>query len=291
MIDFFDIHAHVYKYQYPNKDGRMLFINEKQLNQVHQHLHIKKAVLLPIVSPEVYVPQSVGEIIDISNDSEGKYIPFCNIDPRVLTNTSDAPIGRLLKHYVELGCKGIGEVMPNLPWNDKRMQNLLRCVEKVQLPLLFDMTGNKNIGYGIYDEVLMPQLEQCLIDYPNLQFIGHGPYFWIHISEINKETQTASYQTGLISKEGRISYLLRQYPNLSVDLSANSGYNAISRDLDFTQSFLQEFQDRIYFGTDICYEGQTFKTAELLITMANENKISSKVLKKIAQENFMKLVG
>ncbi len=291
MIEFFDIHAHVYKYQYPNKDGRMLFINEKQLSRVHQQLNIKKAVLLPIVSPEVYVPQSVGEIIDISNDSEGKYIPFCNIDPRVLTNTSDAPIGRLLEHYAKLGCKGIGEVMPNLPWNDIRLQNLLRHVEKVQLPLLFDMTGNKNISYGIYDEPLMPQLEQCLIDYPNLQFIGHGPYFWVHISEINKDAQTVSYPTGLISKEGRISYLLRQYPNLSVDLSANSGYNAISRDLDFTQSFLQEFQDRIYFGTDICYEGQTFKTAELLITMANENKITSKVLKKIAQENFMKLVG
>ncbi|MCK5811307.1 MAG: hypothetical protein KAG94_00270 [Clostridiales bacterium] len=291
MIDFFDIHAHVYKYQYPNKDGRMLFINEEQLKRVHQKLHIKKAILLPIVSPEIYVPQSVGEIIDIANRSNGKYIPFCNIDPRVLTNTSDAPIGRLIEHYVNQGCKGIGEVMPNLPWNDKRMQNLLYHAEQAKLPLLFDMTGNKDFGYGIYDEPLMPQLEQCLIDYPNLLFIGHGPYFWAHIREINKEDYIDTYQTSSIHKEGRISYLLRQYSNLHVDLSANSGYNAISRDYAFTQSFLHEFQNKIYYGTDICYEGQTFKTANLLVTMANENKISKIVLQKIAQNNFLKLIG
>ena len=42
-----------------------------------------------------------------------------------------------------------------------------------------------------------------------------------------------------------------RYPNLHGDLSARSAYNAISRDPEFGYQFLEEFQDRLYLGTDI----------------------------------------
>ena len=34
--------------------------------------------------------------------------------------------------------------------------------------------------------------------------------------------------------------------------NTGSGYNAMTRDPEFTYDFLEEFQDRIYYGTDIC---------------------------------------
>ena len=49
---------------------------------------------------------------------------------------------------------------------------------------------------------------------------------------------------------GAVVRLFRQYPNLYGDLSAGSGYNAISRDPEFGYAFMDEFQDRLLFGTD-----------------------------------------
>lgn len=288
---FFDIHAHVYKYQYPASKDLMLFITPDELVETHDKLGIDRAVLLPLVSPEVYVPQSVGEIIDIANESNGRYIPFCNVDPRALTNTVDAPLGLLLEHYKKLGCKGIGEVLPNMSWDNPYMQNLLKHTEAVGFPLLFDMNATTDTGYGIYDDPGMPMLEKCLAKYPNLIFIGHGPAFWAEISELRDPSDRLSYPKYPIFKEGRVAKLMRMYPNLWLDLSAGSGGNAIKRDKDYAVSFLNEFCDRTMFGTDICYYGQEFSTGEYLIQLKNEKLISEATFKKIAYKNAYRLLG
>ena len=49
----------------------------------------------------------------------------------------------------------------------------------------------------------------------------------------------------------RLIEMMRAHPNLHGDLSAGSGHNALSRDPAFGVRFLNEFQDRLYFGTDI----------------------------------------
>ena len=66
---FIDVHAHVYKYQYPAENGEMLFITLDELIKRHDEIGIERAILLPLVSSEVYVPQSVGEIIEIAGNS------------------------------------------------------------------------------------------------------------------------------------------------------------------------------------------------------------------------------
>ena len=50
--------------------------------------------------------------------------------------------------------------------------------------------------------------------------------------------------------EGRVPELMRQYPNLYCDLSANSGQTALLRDPPYGLAFVKEFQDRLMFGTD-----------------------------------------
>ncbi len=223
---FFDIHAHMYKYPYPVGNGRYLMSTPDQVEKRYKELGITGAAIQPILGPELYVPQSVGEVIDIADSSNGKYIAFCNGDPRALTNSSEAPLGILLEHYREQGCRGVGEVMPNLPWEDPLLQNLLKCTEEANLPLLFDMTGQLGKAYGIYDEPGMPQLERSLDRDPDLIFIGHGPAFWAEISVLRDPADRLGYPDYPVT-EGKVAELMRKHPNLWLDLSANSGANLL----------------------------------------------------------------
>ncbi|MDD4774502.1 MAG: amidohydrolase family protein [Eubacteriales bacterium] len=288
---FFDIHAHVYKYQYPDGLGRMLMISPERLKERQDELGISRAVLLPLVSPELYVPQSVGEIIELADRSDGRWLAFCNVDPRVLTNSSDAPIGVLLEHYQKLGCLGIGEVLPNMPWSEPRLQNLLRCAQDCGMPLLFDMTGRLDTGYGIYDDPGMPQLEKSLERFPDLQFIGHGPAFWAEISILRQESDRFGYPAYPVIEEGRIAELMRCYPNLWVEISAGSGANAMLRDTEYAVTFISEFSDRIIFGTDICYDDQPVPQTGFLRELLNKGFITREIFENIAHANAERLLG
>jgi predicted TIM-barrel fold metal-dependent hydrolase len=77
------------------------------------------------------------------------------------------------------------------------------------------------------------------------------------------------------------------YPNLYADISAGSGYNAITRDKDFGYSFLEEFQDKLFYGTDICApkEYEFFKLADFLENGLSENKLSKTAYNKICRLN------
>ena len=74
-----------------------------------------------------------------------------------------------------------------------------------------------------------------------------------------------AYPSYPIKEEGAVPKLFRRYKNLWGDLSAGSGYNALARDVDYAVKFLNEFQDRLCFGTDICYADQKLPLAEFLI--------------------------
>ena len=288
---FFDIHAHMYKYPYPTETGQYLMSTPEQVAERYRELEITGAAILPILGPELYVPQSVGEVIDMADASDGKYVAFCNIDPRALTNSSDAPLGILLEHYKKLGCRGVGEVMPNLPWENPLLQNLLKCTEKAGLPLLFDMTGRLGCSYGIYDDPGMPQLERCLEHYPDLIFIGHGPAFWAEISVLRDPADRTGYPAYPVIGEGRVADLMRKYPNLWVDLSAGSGANAMMRDMEYAGHFLREFHDRVLFGTDLCYRDQHIPQPQILKTLLADGSLTQDMFDAIARNNAYRLLG
>ena len=96
---------------------------------------IERGALLPIVSPEIYLPQANEDILEMVEQYPDRFFAFCNIDPRAITNSPEAPLGDLLRHYKDQGCRGIGEVMPNMPLWDPKVQNLLRHAEEVGLPV------------------------------------------------------------------------------------------------------------------------------------------------------------
>jgi predicted TIM-barrel fold metal-dependent hydrolase len=288
---FIDIHAHACRRPGPPRNGRQIFSTPGQILQRYDELGIEKGVLLPLVNPEVYLPQSNEEILEIAETWPDRFIPFCNIDPRALTNDVDAPLNTLLEYYRDQGCRGIGEVMPNLPFLHPLVQNLFKHVAAIGFPLIFDISDRLGGDYGLFDEPGLPQLEHCLRKFSGLRILGHGPAFWAEMGTLDTPADRAGYPNYPIRGEGVVPKLFRRYPNLFGDLSAGSGYNALARDPEFAVGFLNEFQDRLLFGTDICAPDSPLPLAGFLQNLRATNQISEIVFQKIARENAVKLLG
>ena len=291
---FIDIHVHTrLSDMMPTRpDGRPAYTSPEELIERYDALGIESAVLLPGVTPEcAKVPQSNEEIIRISRQYEGRFIPFCNIDPRAMSNSSDAPLGHLLEHYKKLGCKGVGEVTANLPIFDPRVQNLFACCEKVGLALTFHLAAQIGGIYGLYDDPGLPQLERSLQKYPKLKFFAHSQTFWAEMGRLQTPADRYGYPTYPIDEEGVVPKLFRRYENLYGDMSAGSGCNAVKRDRKFGIEFMNDFQDRLLFGTDICAPGTPTPLVDYLQELKKSGEISETVFNKIARENAVRVLG
>ncbi len=250
-----------------------------------------KGAILPLVSPEARRGiQTTEEIIRIARCYPDRLIPFCCLDPRMLTNTADAPLGDLLDTYKAAGCKGVGEVTANLAFNDPLVENMFRHVEASELPLTFHISPTIGGNYGLYDEPGLPLLEAALQKFPNLTFLGHSQAFWCEIGPLEDVKERWGYPTGPVARPGRVVELMRRYPNLHGDLAANSGFSAVSRDEKFGLEFLDEFQDRLYFGTDVTSPDTPWPLRDYLLKLREEKKISEALFDKIARGNATRLL-
>ncbi|MDO9574799.1 MAG: amidohydrolase family protein, partial [Candidatus Contubernalis sp.] len=274
---------------YPGQNGKPVFSTPEQLLVRYEEIGIEKAVLLPLVSPEYYLPQANEDILEMAEECPDRFIPFCNIDPRAISNSCDAPLGTLLRYYRDCGCKGIGEITANMAFLDPMVQNLFTHVQDVGFPLIFDISDRVGGKYGLVDDPGLPQLETCLQKFPKLTILGHGPGFWAEIGKLETPADRNTYPKYPVKEEGVVPKLLRRYENLCGDLSAGSGYNALARDSEYAVRFLNEFQDKLYFGTDICAPDQPAPLAGFLKDLLATGGISEGVFRKIARENAIKL--
>jgi len=95
--------------------------------------------------------------------------------------------------------------------------------------------------------------------------------------------------TGPIEAEGVMPKLLRRYPNLYGDLSDPNPHNALARDPQYGPKFITEFQDRLLFGTDMCWAGMPLPMVDLLLEWRDTKKISEEIFNKVARENAVRL--
>ena len=79
---FIDVHAHAYLFDYPPQDGVTQFCTVEEVLKRYDELNIEKGVLLPLIGPETYIPQSNAEIAEICKRYPDRFIPFFNIDSR-----------------------------------------------------------------------------------------------------------------------------------------------------------------------------------------------------------------
>ena len=288
---FIDIHAHAYLFDSPPQDGVTQFCTVDEVLARYDELGIEKGILLPLIGPETYLPQSNQEILEICRLHPDRFIPFFNIDPRGIKNTEFTDFSPWINWFKEHGCLGVGEFMPNMYFRDPRVWNLFRQFEAAGLPVIFDDTVYVNRSYGLVDEPGLPQLEFVLRSFPKLIMFGHGPAFWSEMGTLDTMFDRGGYPKYPIKEEGAVPKLFRRCPNLWGDLSAGSGYNALARDVDYAINFLNEFQDRLCFGTDICCAKQDLPLAGFLLDLKKSGKISDDVFEKIARGNIKRLLN
>ncbi len=286
-----DCHVHTRLKPGPPRRVGGTWATPDQLVEMLTARGIGRALLLPIVSPEcAHDFSTVEECLEAVALHPDFFIPAMNIDPRMDSNSGDADFGHLMDHYMALGCRSIGELMANLPLNDERVWNLFRQAEERRLPITFHLAIQDRGMYGLIDDSGLPLLEEALRAFPSLPFIGHSQPFWAEISAFVPEAQRNGYPTGPVLQDGAVVRLMRECPNLYGDLSAGSGYNAISRDPEFGFRFLEEFQDRLFFGTDICDPTNETPIVNFLNAAVENGHISRDAYEKIGWRNMERLL-
>ncbi|MCM8785214.1 MAG: amidohydrolase family protein, partial [Candidatus Omnitrophica bacterium] len=213
---------------------------------------------------------------------------FCNVDPRRgLNNENEKFIKNLIEEYVKKGAKGFGEILANLPFNDRRMKNIYKICGEFCLSIVFHLGGIPGQStIGLTDEIGLPYIEEVLNEFQNTIFVAHGPGWWAEISGDVTPEQREIYPKGKIEKEGKVQYLLSNYPNIYADLSAGSAYNALTRDHEYGIEFLNRFYNKLLFATDYLYPEQKLPIIEYIKNV----KISDEKKRKIMSENAKKLL-
>lgn len=287
-----DIHVHCQEPRHPKlvRPGGLPTPTEKELLAMLDARGIDRAAVMCTVSPEfrttIVIPE---EVVRICRRHADRLIPFCCFDPRYVTNNTRADFRPLLDAYREMGCKGVGEYMPNLPLDDPLNMNLFAQVEESSLPLTFHLAPKLGDFYGCADEPGLPRLERVLQAFPRLVFLGHSQPFWAEIgTNVVEHGARPGYPKGPVTP-GRVVELMRRYPNLHGDLSANSGYVALTRDPAFGLRFLEEFRDRLYFATDLAVTPQETPIVEWFQGLKRDRRISPEAWEKIAWKNAARL--
>ena len=295
LVRKIDIHVHTSESGWMTRLPNRPYATPQQLIEMYDMIGVERGVLLPNITVETdFSTSSNYETWCTVQKWPDRFSWFCNLDGRMGSNSPETDFTPYLQFVKEKGAKGVGEVCTNLGFDDPLMLNLFRHCEKNSMPVDFHI-GNPGRDYGIVDDIGLPRLEAAINACPDIRFLGHSQKFWAEISGDLTREQRDGYPTGKVAPGGRIVELMRRYPNLCGDLSAGSGYNAVSRDPDFGYAFMEEFQDRLYYGTDICdpenISSPMLKLAKFLDDGVIEGRLSYEAYYKISRGNALKLLG
>ncbi|OGV37660.1 MAG: hypothetical protein A2020_14915 [Lentisphaerae bacterium GWF2_45_14] len=284
-----DIHTHITYGKYPQfsklvDQNRKDFPVKALLKEMDSD-GIDISVLLPLVNPENDGYFGVAgniECLEAARKYPERLVSFCNIDPRCMLNTPKADLGKLMRIYKDLGCRGIGEICANLPLESPLYDNLFRHAAEEDMPILFHFTGQAGGTYGAIDAMHFPALQKLLKKYPHAKVIGHAMAFWNEIDGDMKESDRETYPKNQIKKKGYLFTMMDKHPNIYGDISAGSCYNALSRTPEVGHSFLKRFNKKLFFGTDRF----TPKTPSPILNFMKE-ALKNKKLTKNEYDNIM----
>lgn len=194
---------------------------------------------------------------------------------------------KLIAAHDIYNAKICGELKCRVMYDNFDCLRLFRTAGKLKMPVVMhfdydhqtDVNDPRTDWYGGTIDTLERVLQAC----PETVFIGHAPGFWIHISDDDLYLQRGyPPENAPVTAPGRIAQLLRKYPNLYCDISANSGLKALSRDTGYAVEFLTEFQDRVLYARD--------NFSNLHQEFLNTLGLPESILSKIYSENAESLI-
>jgi len=205
-----------------------------------------KAFILPLETGEGGLVLTADTVLQAWSQHKDRIIPFCQCDVR-----KPDVIERILA-YNKLGCRGVGEQKEHVPLNDRRIERVIALCDELNWPITIHFQDGDN-GYN---QGLNDHLETYLKKFKKVRIIGHAQTWWANISADVPDAKKSLYPKGPVKPGGKIEKLMADYPNLYADLSAGSGYNALTRDEEFTIGFLERNSKQILFGSDCpCRDG------------------------------------
>ncbi len=273
MIDFHVHFGNLFREGHP----RIGPLSVDELVQWMDQVAIDIAVLLPLESPEgIWGYLLTDQVVEARDRYPQRFVPFVCVDPR--NPNAEKSIDFFVERHA---CKGFGEHVNGLSFDDPLNMRLYAKCNELELPLDFEI--DKTLL--CHDDVGLPRLERCLKEFPRVKWCGHGPGFWSSIS--GDDDGRRGYPPGPVAPGGAIDRLMADYDNLYLDLSGGSGYNAMTRDPEFTLRFLERHWKRTLFGTDICGSGEPLPIIEWIRTV----EVSEEVRQAIADGNARKLLG
>jgi len=205
-----------------------------------------KAFVLPLETGEGGVLLRPETVLHAWQLYPERIIPFCQTDVR-----RDDCIERISAYHL-LGCRGIGEQKEHVPLNDRRVEAVIAHCNDLNWPITIHFQD----GPGGFNQGMAEHLEAYLKRYPKVRIIGHAQTWWANISADVPAPEKSLYPTGPVKPGGLLDRLLGDYPNLYADMSAGSGFNALSRDEEFTAAFIERHPKQFLFGSDCpCRDG------------------------------------
>lgn len=206
-----------------------------------------RAFFLPLETGEGNVLLRTETVLHAFHKYPERVIPFCQTDVR------QPDVIERIRAYHLLGCRGIGEQKEHIPLNDRRLEAVIALCDELNWPITIHFQD----GAGGYNQGIADHLETYLKKYNRVRIIGHAQSWWSHISADVPSPDDTLYPTGPVRPGGLIDRLMSDYPNLYADCSAGSGFNAISRDEDFTAGFIERHPKQLLFGSDCpCWDGK-----------------------------------
>lgn len=232
-----DCHLHI------NHKGRSIEDTVKHMDATGT----EKAFILPLETGEGGVTLRTETVLHSFHKYKDRLIPFCQTDIR------KPDVIERIRAYHLLGCRGIGEQKEHLPLNDRRVEAVIALCDEFNWPITIHFQDNK----AGYNQGIEHHLETYLKKYKRVRIIGHAQSFWSHISADVPSPEKTLYPTGPVKAGGLLDRLMGEYPNLYADMSAGSGFNAISRDEEFSAGFLERNRKQLLFGSDCpCSDGK-----------------------------------
>jgi len=186
------------------------------------------------------------EILTIKAKYPDKFEVLCTIDPR------DGQKLEKLKDCIKNGSKGLKLYNGHYalfydelgPLNRTEMDEVYDYSEKNNIPILFHV----NVG----KENLLEEFEAILKKYPNL--VINCPHFCLSSIKLS-----------------RLKYLFDTYPNVYTDVSfgffVQAGLERISENTTKYAQLIEQYKDRLMFGTDMVVTSNKRKTVDWIYNL------------------------